>query len=104
MCGWHVLTVTGVLDLNIEANVTRNLLEQLQRGREGEKERERERQTDRQRERENCDLRKWEISTHSQTRRHTLRKQILLYRYTVHYIINSCTIVTCQAHAACVYT
>ena len=43
MCGWHVLAVTGVLDLNVEANVTRNFLEQLQRGREGERERERER-------------------------------------------------------------
>ena len=41
MCGWHVLAVTGVLDLNVEANVTRNLLEQLQRGREGERARER---------------------------------------------------------------
>ena len=40
MCGWHVLAVIGVFDLNVEANVTRNLLEQLQRERERERERE----------------------------------------------------------------
>ena len=43
--GGHVLEGTGVLDLDIEANVTRELLKQLQGGereREGERDRERE--------------------------------------------------------------